>query len=134
MKTAACLVWTGGTSSVLATALPRPPPTIPDLSPTQGEAPQSSLLRLRRNGANSPCYSVTWWTPPSLAGPADPEDLREVVVRISGCLGGHPRYDGHIAQLLGDGLLVYFGYPQAHEDDAQERYGLAWVSSMPWET
>ena len=28
------------------------------------------------------------------------------------------RYDGHIAQLLGDGLLVYFGYPQAHEDDA----------------
>jgi class 3 adenylate cyclase len=29
------------------------------------------------------------------------------------------RYDGHIAQLLGDGLLVYFGYPQAHEDDAQ---------------
>ena len=30
------------------------------------------------------------------------------------------RYDGHIAQLLGDGLLVYFGYPQAHEDDAQQ--------------
>lgn len=29
------------------------------------------------------------------------------------------RYDGHIAQLLGDGLLVYFGYPLAHEDDAQ---------------
>jgi class 3 adenylate cyclase len=29
------------------------------------------------------------------------------------------RYDGHIAQYFGDGLLVYFGYPQAHEDDAQ---------------
>jgi class 3 adenylate cyclase len=29
------------------------------------------------------------------------------------------RYEGHVAQLLGDGLLVYFGYPQAHEDDAQ---------------
>ena len=29
------------------------------------------------------------------------------------------RYEGHIAQYLGDGLLVYFGYPQAHEDDAQ---------------
>ena len=29
------------------------------------------------------------------------------------------RYDGHIAQYLGDGLLVYFGYPTAHEDDAQ---------------
>ena len=44
------------------------------------------------------------------------------------------RYDGHIAQLLGDGLLVYFGYPQAHEDDANEQYGLAWVSSLRWET
>jgi class 3 adenylate cyclase len=29
------------------------------------------------------------------------------------------RFDGHIAQYLGDGLLVYFGYPQAHEDDAR---------------
>ncbi len=33
------------------------------------------------------------------------------------------RFDGHIAQLLGDGLLVYFGYPQAHEDDAQRAVG-----------
>ena len=29
------------------------------------------------------------------------------------------RFDGHIAQYLGDGLLVYYGYPHAHEDDAQ---------------
>ena len=29
------------------------------------------------------------------------------------------RYEGHVAQYLGDGLLVYFGYPQAHEDDAE---------------
>jgi hypothetical protein len=42
------------------------------------------------------------------------------------------RYDGHIAQYLGDGLLVYFGYPQAHEDDAQRavRAGLGIVEAM----
>src|SRR5262249_47057125 len=42
------------------------------------------------------------------------------------------RYDGHIAQLLGDGLLVYFGYPQAHEDDPQRavRAGLDILAAM----
>src|SRR5207244_40857 len=42
------------------------------------------------------------------------------------------RFDGHIAQYLGDGLLVYFGYPLAHEDDAQRavRAGLAMVEAM----
>ena len=42
------------------------------------------------------------------------------------------RYEGHIAQLLGDGLLVYFGYPQAHEDDAQRavRTGLGIIEAI----
>src|SRR4029453_8734773 len=42
------------------------------------------------------------------------------------------RFDGHIAQYLGDGLLVYFGYPQAHEDDVQRavRTGLGMVEAM----
>ena len=42
------------------------------------------------------------------------------------------RFEGHIAQYLGDGLLVYFGYPQAHEDDAQRavRAGLGMVEAM----
>ena len=42
------------------------------------------------------------------------------------------RYGGHIAQYLGDGLLVYFGYPQAHEDDAQRavRTGLDIVEAL----
>jgi class 3 adenylate cyclase len=50
----------------------------------------------------------------------DPEDLRKVV-------RAYPQtsakviqgFEGHIAQLLGDGLLVYFGWPQAHDNDAQ---------------
>ena len=42
------------------------------------------------------------------------------------------RFEGHIAQYLGDGLLVYFGYPQAHEDDAQRavRAGLGIVGAL----
>src|SRR5215831_3807374 len=56
----------------------------------------------------------------TLAGQLDPEDLREVVRAYQQlCAEVIQRFDGHIAQYLGDGLLVYFGYPQAHEDEAQ---------------
>ena len=43
-----------------------------------------------------------------------------------------PRYEGHIAQYLGDGLLVYFGYPAAHEDDARRAVhaGLGMVQAI----
>ncbi|MFP6757532.1 MAG: adenylate/guanylate cyclase domain-containing protein, partial [Alphaproteobacteria bacterium] len=50
----------------------------------------------------------------------DPEDLREVMRAYQdACAGAIGRFDGYIAQTLGDGLMVYFGYPMAHEDDAQ---------------
>jgi class 3 adenylate cyclase/predicted ATPase len=54
----------------------------------------------------------------TLSGQLDPEEYREVVRAYQRvCSEVITRFDGHIAQLLGDGLLVYFGYPQAHEDD-----------------
>src|SRR3989441_8727404 len=53
----------------------------------------------------------------ALSGQLDPEDLREVVRAYQDtCAKVIARFDGHIAQYLGDGLLVYFGYPLAHED------------------
>ncbi len=56
----------------------------------------------------------------ALSGQLDPEDLRDIVrLYQAACTEVIQRYDGHVAQLLGDGLLIYFGYPQAHEDDAQ---------------
>jgi Adenylate and Guanylate cyclase catalytic domain len=56
----------------------------------------------------------------ALASQLDPEELREVVRAYQAtCAKVIARYEGHIAQYLGDGLLVYFGYPGAHEDDAQ---------------
>src|SRR5439155_6814489 len=54
-----------------------------------------------------------------LSGQLDPEDLRDIVRAYQQvCSAVITQFDGYIAQLLGDGLLVYFGYPQAHEDDA----------------
>ena len=55
-----------------------------------------------------------------LAGRLDPEDLREVLHAYhQSCGEVVARFDGYVAQYLGDGVLVYFGYPVAHEDDAQ---------------
>jgi class 3 adenylate cyclase/predicted ATPase len=68
-----------------------------------------------------------------LASHLDPEDLREVIQAYQAtCAQVIQRFDGYIAQYLGDGLLVYFGYPQAHEDDAQRaiRTGLGLVEAM----
>jgi class 3 adenylate cyclase/tetratricopeptide (TPR) repeat protein len=63
----------------------------------------------------------------------DPEVLREVVRQYQeSCAEAVNRYDGYIAQYLGDGLLIYFGYPRAHEDDAHRavRAGLGIMEEM----
>ena len=69
----------------------------------------------------------------TLSGQLDPEELREVVRAYqAACAEVVQRFGGHIAQYLGDGLLVYFGYPLAHEDDAQRAVhtGLGIVEAM----
>jgi class 3 adenylate cyclase len=63
----------------------------------------------------------------------DPEELREVVRAYHAvCAEVIERFDGHIAQYLGGGLLVYFGYPRAHEDNAQRavRVGLGIIEAL----
>ena len=50
----------------------------------------------------------------------DPEDLREVISAYQKCVAETvQRFGGFVAKYMGDGVLVYFGYPQAHEDDAE---------------
>ncbi|MBI3248069.1 MAG: AAA family ATPase [Deltaproteobacteria bacterium] len=69
----------------------------------------------------------------ALSAQLDPEELREVIGAYQQtCAAVIQRYEGHIAQYLGDGLLVYFGYPAAHEDDAQRavRAGLEIIAAM----
>jgi class 3 adenylate cyclase/predicted ATPase len=63
----------------------------------------------------------------------DPEDLREVISAYHKCVAEIVcRFDGYVAQYLGDGVLVYFGYPQAHEDDAERavRAGLELIAAV----
>jgi class 3 adenylate cyclase len=64
----------------------------------------------------------------------DPEDLREVISAYQKCVAETvQRFGGFVAKYMGDGVLVYFGYPQAHEDDAERavRAGLALVEAVP---
>jgi class 3 adenylate cyclase/predicted ATPase len=56
----------------------------------------------------------------ALSARMDPEDLREVISAYQKCVAEVvSRFDGFVAKYMGDGVLVYFGYPEAHEDDAE---------------
>ena len=56
----------------------------------------------------------------ALAQRLDPEDFEEVIRRYQEvCAGVVARYDGRLFEFLGDGVLVHFGHPRAHEDDAE---------------
>jgi class 3 adenylate cyclase/tetratricopeptide (TPR) repeat protein len=56
----------------------------------------------------------------ALSEKLDPEDMRDLIGAYqAACAGVIPRYEGFISQYLGDGILIYFGYPRAHEDDAE---------------
>jgi membrane-bound lytic murein transglycosylase B len=59
-----------------------------------------------------------------------PEDLREVISAYQKCVV--QRFGGFVAKYMGDGVLVYFGYPQAHEDDAERavRAGLDVIQAV----
>src|SRR5205814_8090802 len=69
----------------------------------------------------------------ALAARLDPEDLREVIAAyhraVAEIVAG---LDGFVAKYMGDGVLVYFGYPRAHEDDAERavRAGLGAISAV----
>jgi class 3 adenylate cyclase/predicted ATPase len=69
----------------------------------------------------------------ALSARMDPEDLREVISAYQKCVAETVRhFDGFVARYLGDGVLVYFGYPQAHEDDAERavRAGLELIATV----
>jgi class 3 adenylate cyclase len=69
----------------------------------------------------------------ALSARMDPEDLREVISAYQKCVAETvQRFAGFVAKYMGDGVLVYFGYPQAHEDDAERavRAGLELVTAV----
>ena len=69
----------------------------------------------------------------ALSARMDPEDLREVISAYQKCVAETvQRFGGFVAKYMGDGVLVYFGYPQAHEDDAERavRAGLELIEAV----
>jgi class 3 adenylate cyclase/predicted ATPase len=69
----------------------------------------------------------------SLSARMDPEDLREIISAYQACVADTVRrFGGFVAKYMGDGVLVYFGYPQAHEDDAERavRAGLGLIDAV----
>ncbi len=69
----------------------------------------------------------------ALSARLDPEDMREVIGAYHRCVADTiGRFDGFVAKYMGDGVLVYFGYPRAHEDDAERavRSGLALIEAV----
>ena len=69
----------------------------------------------------------------ALSARMDPEDLREVISAYQKCVAETvQRFGGFVAKYMGDGVLVYFGYPQAHEDDAERavRAGLELIAAV----
>ena len=69
----------------------------------------------------------------ALSARMDPEDLREIITAYQKCVAETAqRFGGFVAKYMGDGVLVYFGYPQAHEDDAERavRAGLELVAAV----
>src|SRR5262245_55153971 len=119
-------------------------PTLPSLQLVQMSAAEgdrtalieSSAARMRSPGAERRQLTVLFCDlvdSTVLAGQLDPEEWREVL-RAYQETGAKviARYEGHIAQYLGDGLLVYFGFPYAHEAGAQRavRAGLGIVETV----
>ncbi|MFN4090715.1 MAG: adenylate/guanylate cyclase domain-containing protein, partial [Alphaproteobacteria bacterium] len=89
---------------------PRPPAEIPSAEP-----PRRNAVSERRQVTVMFCDLVG---STQLGELLDPEDLRELILAYRDvCAASVARYDGSVARYLGDGILVYFGYPKAHEDD-----------------
>ena len=125
------LVWTGGLAGPPVSAPPASQPTPePPAQAATPPAPPHPPEAERRQLTVMFC-DLVGSTP--LAEQLDPEDYREVVRAYQQtCADVIQRFAGYIAQYLGDGLLVYFGYPQAHEDDAHRavRAGLAIIHAV----
>src|SRR5262249_1789989 len=69
----------------------------------------------------------------ALSARMDPEDLREIISAYQACIADTMRrFGGVVAKYMGDGVLVYFGYPQAQEDDAERavRAGLEAIAMV----
>src|SRR5829696_3144764 len=116
------------TSAGASTSLsPTPAPSTPAVPLSSAERRQLTVMFCDLVGSTA------------LASRMDPEDLREIISAYHRCVAETvAQFNGFVAKYMGDGVLVYFGYPQAHEDDAERavRAGLDLVEAVsslkPW--
>jgi len=112
----------GGCGKPIGQAAAPAPAALPALARTEGaERRQLTVMFCDLVGSTA------------LASRLDPEDLREVIGAYHRCVAETiGRLDGFVAKYMGDGVLAYFGYPRAHEDDAERavRAGLAVVEAV----
>ncbi|RXH41674.1 adenylate/guanylate cyclase domain-containing protein [Bradyrhizobium zhanjiangense] len=96
-------------------AVAEAPTPIFDLQRTWNKAGQDTAERRQVTVMFSDLVGST-----ALSARMDPEDLREIISAYQTCVAGAVRrFEGFVAKYMGDGVLIYFGYPQAHEDDAE---------------
>src|SRR6516162_1629202 len=99
--------------------------------PTAGISDASAHAEAERRQLTVMFCDLVGSTP--LAVRFDPEDLSEIVGAYHRCVAATVgRFGGFVAKYMGDGMLVYFGYPEAHEDDAERaaRAGLAVIDAV----
>jgi class 3 adenylate cyclase len=109
--------------SELAGAAPAPGPTTATELRPQEDAERRQLTVMFTDLVGSTALSTK----------LDPEDLRSVIGAYHKCVAETvARFDGFVAKYMGDGVLAYFGYPHAHEDDAERavRTGLALIEAV----
>ncbi len=142
------LIWTGGASRPATLSVVRSDASPSSVSPAVKLRPVEDADLLEDDSAESPSLPATGSEAErrqltvmfcdlvgstALSTKLDPEDLREVITSFQDASReAIERYDGFIARYMGDGMLVYFGYPRAHEDDAERavRAGLGVVHAM----
>jgi predicted ATPase/class 3 adenylate cyclase len=106
-----------------APALTATPASVPPPAPVPAKAERRQLTVMFCDLVGSTALSTGM----------DPEDLRDVIASFQNrCSAAIRHYDGFVAKYMGDGILVYFGYPRAHEDEAERsvRAGLDIVDTM----
>jgi class 3 adenylate cyclase len=104
-------------------ALAKPEPALEHEPQTQDTAERRQLTVMFSDLVGSTALSARM----------DPEDLREIISAYQKCVAETVRrFGGFVAKYMGDGVLVYFGFPQAHEDDAERavRAGVELVAEV----
>jgi TOMM system kinase/cyclase fusion protein len=129
------LVWTGETEATPVTLSQpdQPESVVEQAKPARDISPHVELHTSDAERRQLTVMFCDLVDSTALSGQLDPEDLRDVIRAYqAACNDVIQRFEGYVAQHLGDGLLVYFGYPAAHEDDAQRavRTGLGILDAI----